>query len=252
MRQRIWIIGSSSGIGLELVKSWLLKDYNVIASAREATTSKSLLALKEHYDKSLILVDIDVINNASIDEAVTLAWSAFDGIDIWFYNAGAYEVMSTKEWDIKHFQTMMEVNYMGIVRVMTQLLPYFQAQKGGKWIWNASLSSYFGLPHGGGYSASKSAMVNLAQSLQPELLAQNIALQIINHGFVKTRLTDKNDFAMPEMMSPHEASKNIIKAIEKPYRFEIHFPFKLSFVLRLLALLPYRLSLALTKKTLPK
>jgi short-subunit dehydrogenase len=160
--------------------------------------------------------------------------------------------MSTKEWDVTHFEAMTQVNYLGAVRVMTEIMPYFETQKSGRWVWNASLSSYFGLPLGGGYSAPKAALLNLAEALQPELKVQGIELQIINHGFVKTKLTEKNTFEMPELMSPDQAAKNIIEAIEKKYRFEIHFPYKFSKVLQVLRLLPYKWSLGLTKKMLPK
>lgn len=252
MKKRIWIVGGSSGIGLELVKIWLQEGNCVISSARNATNSKELLALKQIYEEQLQIIDVDVTSINSVKKAVTEAWKRFDGIDVWFYNAAVYEVMSTKEWNIEYFEAMMQINYMGAVRVMSEILPYFEKKGEGRWIWNASLSSYFGLPLGGGYSAPKAALLNLAESLQPELNVKGIELQVVNHGFVKTRLTQKNSFDMPELMTPEVAAENIIKATKKPYRFEIHFPFKLSTFLQTLRLLPYRISLVLTKKMLPK
>lgn len=252
MSQRIWIVGASSGIGLELVKIWLSQGHLVVASARNASSTKALLSLKYIYEAQLQIVDMDVTSMDSVKKAVPQAWKRFDGLDIWFYNAAVYEVMSVKEWNVAHFEAMMQVNYMGAVRVMSEIVPYFEAQNSGRWIWNASLSSYFGLPLGGGYSAPKAALANLAEALQPELNVKGIQLQIINHGFVKTRLTEKNSFEMPELMSPEQAAQNIAKEIEKTYRFEIHFPFKLSAFLQVLRLMPYKLSLALTKKMLPK
>jgi short-subunit dehydrogenase len=252
MKKRIWIVGGSSGIGLELVKKWLQEGMYVITSARKASSTKELLALKQIYEKHIQIIDMDVTSMESVKKAVPQAWKRFEGIDVWFYNAAVYEVMSTKEWNVDHFESMMQINYMGAVRVMNELLPYFDKKGEGRWIWNASLSSYFGLPLGGGYSAPKAALVNLAEALHPELKAKGIDLQIINHGFVKTKLTAKNTFEMPELMEPDEAARRIIQGIEKKDRFEIHFPFKLSTVLQLLKLLPYRVSLAMTKKMLPK
>jgi len=252
MKKRIWIVGGSSGIGLELVKKWLESGKYVIASAQNASNTKALLALKTIYEAKLQIVDIDVTSQESVAKAVPQAWKRFDGIDVWFYNAAVYEVMAIKEWKVEHFEAMMNVNYLGVVRVMTELMPYFQEQKSGRWVWNSSLSSYFGLPLGGGYSAPKAAMLNLAEALQPELKEKGIELQVINHGFVKTKLTEKNTFEMPELMEPEEAAQHIIEETEKKYRFEIHFPFKLSKVLQLLRILPYGWSLALTKKMMPK
>ena len=250
--KRIWIVGGSSGIGLELVKKWLQEGVFVISSARKASSSNELLALKQIYQKQLQIVDIDVTSMESVKKAVPQAWKRFEGIDVWFYNAAVYEVMSAEEWNVEHFEGMMQINYMGAVRVMTELLPYFEKEGEGRWIWNASLSSYFGLPLGGGYSAPKAALLNLAESLQPELSVKGIQLQVINHGFVKTRLTQKNSFDMPELMSPEEAAEQIIQGTKNSNRFEIHFPFKLSTFLQALRLMPYRISLALTKKMLPK
>lgn len=251
MKKRIWIVGGSSGIGLELVKKWLEQSHFVVASARHASHTKELFALKQIYDTQLQIVDIDVTSQDSVSKAVYQAWRRFDGLDVWFYNAAVYEVMSVEEWNVAHFQAMMQVNYLGAVRVMTELIPYFEAQKSGRWIWNASLSSYFGLPLGGGYSAPKAALVNLAEALQPELIQKGIALQVINHGFVKTRLTQKNTFEMPELMSPEYTAQRIIDETQKAYRFEIHFPFKLSTFLQALRIFPYRISLWLTKKLTP-
>ncbi|MHB9015833.1 MAG: SDR family NAD(P)-dependent oxidoreductase [Sulfurovum sp.] len=251
MKQRIWIVGASSGIGLELVKIWLLEGHSVVCSARNASSTKELLALKHIHEAQLQIVDMDVSSLDSVKKAVPQAWKRFGGLDVWFYNAAVYEVMSVEEWDVVHFESMMQINYMGAVRVMTELMPLFEGQKSGRWIWNASLSSYFGLPLGGGYSAPKAALCNLAEALQPELYAKGIKMQVINHGFVKTRLTQKNSFEMPGVMEAHQAATKIASEIEKPYRFEIHFPFGLSSFLRLLRLLPYRLSLWLTRKMLP-
>jgi len=252
MKERIWIVGGSSGIGLELVKEWLNKQRNVVVSARHASHSKELLALKTIYETSLQIVDMDVTSIDSVKRAVPQAWKRYEGIDLWFYNAATYEVMTVDEWHLDHFEQMTQINYLGAVRVMTELIPYFKEQKKGRWVWNSSLSSYFGLPLGGGYSAPKAALLNLAEALQPELKLLGIDLQVINHGFVKTRLTQKNDFEMPELMSPEFAAKKIIHEIQKTYRFEIHFPFRLSMFLRALRIFPYRISLALTKKMLPK
>lgn len=252
MKNRIWIVGGSSGIGLELVKQWLESGHFVIASAQNASNTKELLMLKHIYESQLQIIDIDVTSKESVSKAVTQAWKRFDGLDLWFYNAAVYEVMSVKEWKVEHFEAMMDVNYLGVVRVMTQLIPFFEKQQSGRWVWNASLSSYFGLPLGGGYSAPKAAMMNLAEALQPELKEKGITLQVINHGFVKTKLTEKNTFEMPQLMEPEDAAHTIITRLEDKDRFEIHFPFKLSMFLRLLSLLPYKIALALTKKMLPR
>lgn len=249
--RRIWLVGASSGIGLEVVKIWLSEGFQVIASSRSASSSQALRLLHDQYPDTLHTIDIDVTDIESVRDAANTAWTLLDGLDLWFYNAGAYSVMPAQEWKLEAFEQMNEVNYLGPVRIMQTLYPLFKDAGGGRWVWNASLSSYFGLPLGGGYSAPKAAMVNLAESLQPELLIDGIEIQLIDHGFVKTRLTAKNTFKMPQLMEPHEAAQQIVKGVDRPYRFEIRFPFGLGLFLRMLRILPYSWSLALTKKMLP-
>ncbi|ADG93286.1 short-chain dehydrogenase/reductase SDR [Arcobacter nitrofigilis DSM 7299] len=248
--KNIWIIGSSSGIGLELLSIYLKQDYKIIASARTIETSKELLALQKKYPTKLNLLDIDVSNIQSVEEAVKKTFNIFDKIDITIFNAAVYEVMSMEKWNIKHYENMTNINYLGALRLTTTLVPFYEKQGFGRLVFNASLSSYFGLLYGGGYSASKAALVNFAQSIQAELIVKNIEIQIINHGFVKTRLTQKNDFEMPDLITSEVAAKNIYEGINKKYSFEIRFPFKISLFLRLMAMLPYRISLAINKKLL--
>lgn len=246
----IWLVGASSGIGLELLKIWLHEGHNVVASSRSAQSSTQLLELQSTYFDHLVLLDLDVCTSQDCSSIVCQAWNAFGNIDRWFYNAGAYDVLKQENWEVEKFEMMMQTNYMGAVRLMIPLSRHFTAQGYGEWIWNSSLSSYFGLPYGGAYSAPKAALVNLAESIQPELKLKGIELRIINHGFVKTRLTQKNSFTMPQLMEPQAAAQHIADALEQERGFEIRFPKFLTFVLALVRFIPYSWSLRLTQKAL--
>ncbi len=248
--QRIWLIGASQGIGLELTKIWLAQGHSVIASARQAEQSADLAELKQNYADQLQCLNVDVSDAENCATQAQQAWSIFDGLDIWFYNVGAYQPMTSEEWDWSAFVQMNHSNYLGVVALMLPLQQHFKQQGHGRWVWNASLASYFGLPYGGGYSAPKAALVNLAQALQPELAQQQIQLQIINHGFVRTRLTEKNTFAMPGLLEPEQAAQQIAQGIDHSTGFEIRFPWRLRIILSLLKFMPYSWSLALTAKML--
>ncbi|QEZ89185.1 SDR family NAD(P)-dependent oxidoreductase [Aliarcobacter cibarius] len=251
MTKKVWIIGASSGIGLELVKLWLENNFQVIASSRDIENSTKLLELKSKYLTNLELINIDVLDNQNVEKTVSKVFNIFNGLDICFYNAGVYESMSYEEWNISNFESMIDINYLGVLRVLKPLIVNLEKQKQkSNIVLNASLASCFGLPYGGAYSASKAALVNIAQSLQPELQRKNIYLQIINHGFVKTRLTAKNDFEMPQLMEVDYAAKKIFDELNKSYKFEISFPFMLSKFLRILSFLPYSWSFSITKKFL--
>lgn len=250
VQQRIWIIGASQGIGLELVKIWLKQGHRVIASARHAEQCADLAALQRQYGAHLHCLNVDVSAAEHCAAQAERAWAVFDGLDLWFYNVGAYLPMSCAEWDWSAFVQMNQSNYLGVVALMLPLQQRFQQQGHGRWVWNASLASYFGLPYGGGYSAPKAALVNLAEALQPELAEQNIQLQIINHGFVRTRLTEKNAFPMPGLLEPKQAAEQITQSIAHTRGFEIRFPWRLRMALSCLKYMPYSWSLALTRKML--
>ena len=250
MKKRIWIIGCSSGIGLELVKIFLKNDFLVVASARNSQNNVDLLNLKSLYEDNIMLLNIDVSKDENLKDIVHEAYNKFNGIDIFFFNAGVYEKTDIFNTNIQDFEDMININYLGAVRVLKYLLDLLENQKDSKIVFNASLSSYFGLPYAGSYGASKAALVSLAQSIQPELVRKNIYVQIINHGFVKTRLTNKNDFDMPQLLEASYAARKIFEELNKPYKFEIRFPFILSRFLQLISLLPYSLSLKITKRFL--
>ncbi|MDY0249634.1 MAG: SDR family NAD(P)-dependent oxidoreductase [Pseudomonas sp.] len=249
-QQKIWLVGASQGIGLQLVKIWLEQGHQVLASARQAEQSSDLAELQQRYGKQLQCLNVDVSDAPSCAIQAQQAWTAFGGLDMWFYNVGAYQPMTCDEWDWSAFVQMNQSNYLGVVALMLPLQQLFKTQGHGRWVWNASLAAYFGLPYGGGYSAPKAALVNLAEALQPELAQQNIALQIINHGFVRTRLTEKNKFAMPGVLQPEQAAEQIAQALNSSKGFEIRFPWRLRSALSLFRCMPYSWSLALTRKML--
>lgn len=250
MKHIVWLIGGSHGIGLELLKILLAEGQKVVVSARDTQNSQELQSLKMQYVDDLHLLDMDVSETLSVSYATQKAWSIYGGIDLCVYNAGVYESMHLDEWKLEHFEAMNQVNYMGAVRVMHELIPLFVEQKHGHLAFNASVSSYFGLPYGGGYSAPKAALVNLCESIKPELEQKNIDIQVINHGFVKTRLTAKNDFEMPQLLEPKEAALKIYKGLQNPQSFEIKFPWALSRFLHFLRTIPYSLAFRFTKKAL--
>lgn len=247
--QKIWLVGGSQGIGLSLTKQLLNTGNKLVVSAREAEQNEALLTLSQSQPNNLILLNLDVSDKESLHNITQQAWSCFDGLDIWIYNAGAYKSMTVDEWEIDQFERMNQVNYLGAVYLMNHLQALFRKQGHGQWLWNVSLSSDFGLPYGGAYSAPKAALQNLAESIQPELARLGIILQVVNHGFVKTRLTAQNDFAMLGLMEADAAATKIAQALTH-HKFETRFPFNLATLLGLIKRLPKSWALAITKKAL--
>ena len=250
MQEIVWIVGGSTGIGYELCRFYLKKGHRVIVSSRNASTTQRVDKLLRQYTPKLRVLDMDVSDAQSVMSATQEAWDCYGEINLCLYNAGVYESMKAQEWNIEHFEQMMQINYLGAVRVTNALIPLYIQNRRGRFAFNASVSSYFGLPYGGGYSASKAALVNFCESIKPELEEKNIEVQIINHGFVKTRLTAKNDFEMPQLLKPKEAAAIIFDKLTNSNDFEIKFPFALSAFLHFLRVIPYRMAFYFTRKAL--
>ncbi|HHT00955.1 MAG TPA: SDR family oxidoreductase, partial [Thiomicrospira sp.] len=143
-KNRIWLIGGSEGIGLELVKQLLKEGVYLVVSARKAEQSSDLIQLKSDYPKHLYLLNCDVTSKEHIQVKTNQAWSVFNGLDTWIYNAGIYHPMRLNQWDIDAFEKMNQVNYMGAVLLMHALLPLFQQASNKEssvevqWLWNIS------------------------------------------------------------------------------------------------------------------
>lgn len=275
---RFWLVGASSGIGLALCERLLAAHFCVVATARDATGNEALRQLQGRYPSQLALVDMDVsAPYAQIASQVYQAWQCFSGLDIWFYNVGVYHLADFSQSDYSAFVEMTQANYLGCVAIWhalrDQRIQAGQSTQPMRWIWNLSIANQVGLPYGGGYSAPKAALLNLAEAMRPELPLHQVHLQVINHGFVKTRLTAKNPFKMPALMTVDEASEAIMAMIgpahaltaERHFRppvrfwqrwnplnllacdFETHFPKRLTLFLKWMRLLPYAWQLALTR-----
>ncbi|QKI88486.1 SDR family NAD(P)-dependent oxidoreductase [Thiomicrorhabdus xiamenensis] len=246
----VWIVGASQGIGLAVTRQLLDSGFTVVASSRKATQSLELIQLQKRFNSGILhLLDCD-ITEENLQSYCQQAWELAGGLDYWFYNVGLYQPMTVSEWDWNAFDSMNQSNYLGAVKLMIPL-QQLQARhsKPMRWLWNISLAADFGLPYGGGYSAPKAALLNLAESIAPELARQHIKLQVINHGFVKTRLTAKNRFAMPGLMEAEEAACKIVPLFEQN-RFELRFPWTLSILLGMLKRLPKSWSLSINKRML--
>ena len=111
----------------------------------------------------------------------------------------------------------------------------------------SSLTAYRGIPFASAYGASKAALTNMCESLKPELGRIGIDLTIIHPGFVKTPLTDKNEFFMPFLIEVGDAARFIVNGIERR-KFEIAFPRRFAFLLKLARFLPYSLYFSITRR----
>ena len=142
-------------------------------------------------------VPLDVADDDNVKEAAKQIIDKWGKIDLVIFNAGIYEPSEIGQLDSKTAKKVLEVNLGGAFSAVASVLPHFIENKKGHIALVASVAGYRGLPHSRGYGASKAGLISFAETLRAELSSQNIKVQVINPGFVKTRLTDKNDFNMP-------------------------------------------------------
>ena len=149
------------------------------------------------------------------------------------------------------FERLMRINFMGVIHGIDAVRGHFLAQGAGEIIITASVAGFRGLPNTAPYGATKAALINMAESLAPEFAQRGVALRVINPGFVRTPLTDKNDFEMPGIIEPEEAARLIIRKLNLS-GFELLVPTSFGLVMKLIRILPYRLFFALTRRMLKK
>jgi short-subunit dehydrogenase len=232
----VWITGASHGIGRALALEIASSQTKVAASAR----SEDELNRLNRESTFIQPFTLDVTNSQTVESAVAQIESSQGAIDLAVLNAGIYQPLPGGLAEPAIFQQHMAVNYMGVINCLSAIIPKMQSRKQGQVAIVASLAGYRGLPQAAAYGPSKAALINLAETLRLELSDTGIDIRLINPGFVATRLTDKNRFDMPAIMSTEIAAREIVKGL-RGQRFEISFPRRFVIWMKFIRLLPYRL-----------
>ncbi|WP_299849254.1 SDR family oxidoreductase [uncultured Roseovarius sp.] len=224
-----WLIGASEGLGRALAHDLDAAGAQLILSARNAERLESLAAeLTRARAVPLDVTDLEAVRGAA---------ASLGDVDGIIYNAGAYEPMRSIEWGSAAALTMCDVNFTGAVRVLGETVPHFLKRGHGDITLIGSLAGYRGLPAAIGYGASKAALISLAETMRHDLKDSGVIVRIVNPGFIKTRLTEKNEFKMPMLMTPEDAAKRVVKAM-RSNRFRTDFPAPFSWLMRSLTFLP--------------
>lgn len=244
--KNIWIIGCSSGIGHALAKELAEQGATLALSARR--TEELVLLNSQLGDKHIVLpfdvADFDGMQAAT--EKLKSKWSRIDSI---IFMAATYTPGNVFELKHENVRRVVEVNLLSAFSLAELVLPWLIEQKHGQLALCASVAGYRGLPSGQPYGTTKAALINLAESIHAEMQIKcpQVDIKVINPGFVRTPLTDKNDFKMPMIIEPEQAAKAIAKGLLSS-SFEIRFPRLFTDVMKLLEILPYRIYFWIAKK----
>lgn len=248
----VWCTGAGKGIGRAVALAYAAKGRHVVASARTAVdlaTLATLAAAAEGNSGRIDPLPLDVTDEAAVGQAVAAIEETHGPVALAILNAGTHTPVGLGDFRTETFRRLMEVNFFGVVNCLAALLPRMAARRAGHIAVVASVAGYAGLPSAAAYGASKAALINMAEALQPELAAAGIRLSLISPGFVKTPLTDRNTFPMPFLVPAEEAARRIVAGLDRG-GFEIDFPRRFTSALKLLRMLPYPLFFAVTRRLL--
>jgi short-subunit dehydrogenase len=244
----IWITGASSGIGKAVAIKFAENGWIVAASARRESLLNELKEINENiHPFPLDVTDIDkckLVSNNIINQ--------FKNIDICLFGTGMHDPKSEKKFNLEKVREIMEVNYFGTMNSINSIYDYFSNKKNGQISIISSVAGYRGLPAAGAYCASKAALTSFAESLNFDMQMKNVRVSLVSPGFIKTPMTDQNDFPMPMIKSPEFAANEIYKGLTDKKGFEIHFPKAFTYFLKFLQILPSSIYFKLVSKGMKK
>ena len=228
--KRYWIVGASEGLGEALARKMSSAGAHLILSARNEAKLNELAA---SLPGPSTVAPMDIADDASVAAAAAQVGE----VDGTVLLAGVYWPMPATAWNAEQAVAMADVNFTGFLRVLGHVVPAMVARDAGHIVITGSLSGFRGLPGAIGYGASKAAVMSLAESMHADLRRTGVEVQLVNPGFIRTRLTDKNDFAMPFIMEPDAAAQAMFDHMNSGL-FKRNFPTMFSWVFRLSQFMP--------------
>ena len=236
----ILITGASTGIGKELATQLAQKNNRLVLIARREQLLRELVETIPKHEAGHRISSCDVSDFAEIEKCCKGIIKEKIVFDALILNAGIGGGFDVADIDVENFQKIFDVNFMGNIYFLKYLLPGMIERKSGIVSAVSSIAGYRGMPRSAPYSSSKAALSTLMESLRIDLWSSGIKVSLISPGFVKTPMTDRNDYYMPFMIPVENAAKIIIKGLEKE-KTEIHFPFLMWLLAKMGKLIPNKL-----------
>lgn len=233
-----WITGASSGIGYFVALELARRGYRVAASARREEQLYELAKAAGGFAGAITPYPVDMLDTAVAASVVARIQADLGPISLAFLNVGANVADRGAGFGGDGTRRTLDLNIEGTLNALQPLLPAMIAQGRGQIIINASLAGYGPLPTAIAYGASKAALIHIAAGLRLKHARDNLFVQVLNPGFVRTPLTAKNKFPMPFLMDVEVAARRICDGFERS-GFEITFPRRLAWPLKALNLLPW-------------
>ena len=229
------ITGASSGIGQQLALHYAAKGWTVYAVARSKDKLNELAK-----NAGIVALPLDMTDNAAIQRTAQQLLNDGVVLDLLLLNAGTCEYVDALDLALDAFQRTFAINFHAVVAATKYFMPLLKASLNPQLAIVSSMAHFFPFTRAEAYGASKAAVSYLADSLRLDLADSGISVHLIEPGFVDTPLTQKNDFAMPFLVTVEQAAERIFNGLQAG-KSRIRFPRRLSCMLKLLSLLPYNL-----------
>ena len=242
-QKKIWITGASSGIGKAVAEKFANEGWKVAVSARRKELLDELAK-----NQNISSFPLDVTDRAQITNVFKNIINEFGDLDICLFSSGTYEPKDEQNIDPDKIKNVINVNFLGVIDCVKVVEEFFKNKKSGHISIVSSIAGYRGLPNSSGYGPSKAALTNFSESIYFDFKKFGVRVSIVSPGFIKTTLTDKNEFPMPFLRTPEYAAEKIFNGLVKSKSFEIHFPKGLTLTLKFLRILPYKIYLFLVDK----
>lgn len=233
----VWITGASTGIGRALALRLCRDGYTVAATARDEDRLATLATETESLAGKAIAFPCDVTDETGMAKTVSAIEKQVGPIVLAVFNAGNYFPTRGERLDVLNVVKTFEINLFGVIYGLVPTVERMRKRGRGQVVFVASASSYFGWPSASSYGATKAALNNFAEALKYDFDKLNIRIQVVNPGFIDTPLTAKNAFKMPALMPVDKAVERMVDAL-KTGGFEVSFPRRFTWFLKLLRILP--------------
>ncbi|MGV8834801.1 SDR family NAD(P)-dependent oxidoreductase [Cellvibrio sp.] len=254
----VLITGASSGIGYELALRYLQQGATVLALAR---SEERLAQLAKQFPQQCVPVKVDLADAGDSQRAGEWINQRVQHLDLAVLNAGTCEYVDVNNLSREPFDKVMAINWQGTVNSLLFCLPLLRKKKllkktlpenisqmqRAQLVGISSMASILPMPRSQAYGASKVAVEYLFNSLRVDLANEPIDITLVRPGFVKTPLTDRNDFPMPFAQTAAEAAANIMKGINNRH-WLVQFPWPLVWLMNAIACLPLRAQVWLLQK----
>ncbi len=235
-KKTIWITGASSGIGEASARKFAKEGWKVIISARRVELLEKLST-----DENIFSYPLDVTDSVKAKEVFKKIIEDHGQVDLCIFSSGTYERKSEKELDVQNIRHVIEVNFLGVINCVSAVEKYYKDKNNGHIAIVSSPVGYRGLPKSSGYTPSKAALNNFTQGIYFDFKKFNVKVSLITPGFIKTALTDKNEFKMPFLKSTDYAAEEIYNGLIKKNSFEIIFPLPIKIIYKIIQILPNKL-----------